>query len=586
MRGIFFIGQPLLTERLTNTMQHKGPSMRPLPIGIDDFEKIISQNYHYVDKSLFIKELLDYAAGVTLIPRPRRFGKTLNLSMLKYFFEKTAISRASLFDGLNIAKHPEYMKHQGQYPVIFLTFKFIEGETWEMCFEKMKRLIANEFERHAYLLESVALSPFRKKEFQKIIELSASDTAYEVSLKDLTMYLAKHHNQKPIVLLDEYDVPMQNGFKNNYYNKAAQFMRLFIGDGLKGNDYLNFGVITGCMRISKESIFTGLNNPDVCTILGDAYSDKFGLLESEVKSLLKECGIETCQQTCMEEIRAWYNGFSSGHHTIYNPWSIINFINKKCEFNSYWVNSSSNDIIKKLIKNSDEEVKEEIAQLLQGKTICKRVDENIVFADLDEGQQTALWNFLLFSGYLSFKNLRLDGTHRVADLFIPNKEIVSIYESTILGWFSNKEIRYNTMLQYLVDGNITEFTKLFEKFVIISFGYFDVGNQEAENFYHAFVLGILATLATTHFITSNRESGLGRYDVKIAPHDKTKPAIIIEFKKVEPDEHETLESAAASALQQITNKRYAIELEHIGYTHIIPLAIVFKGKQVLVRRGL
>ncbi len=557
---------------------------RKIPIGIDDFKEIILENYHYIDKSLFIQELLDSGAKVTLIPRPRRFGKTLNLSMLKYFFEKATPSHASLFEELEIAKHPEYMKQQGEYPVIFLTFKFIEGETWDVSFDKMKRLIAHEFERHAYLLDSVALSPFRKQEFQKIIELSASDTAYEVSLKDLIMYLAKHHNQHPIVLLDEYDVPMQDGFKNNYYNKAAQFMRGFIGDGLKGNEFLNFAVITGCMRITKESIFTGLNNPRVCTLLDDAYSDKFGLLENEVIALLKECEIQSCQCACLEEIRAWYNGFSSGPNTIYNPWSIINFIDKKCKFDAYWVNTSSNDIIKSLIKNSDEDVKEEIAQLLQGKPIDKQVNENIVFTDLGK-KEPALWNFLLFSGYLTFKNLRLVGTRRHANLFIPNKEIVSIYESTILGWFSDKEIRYNLMLEYLVKGDIVQFTELFEKFVITSFSYFDIGDQEPENFYHAFVLGILATLAETHSITSNREAGLGRYDVMIAPHDKTRPAIIIEFKKVNLNKHETLEIAIASGLQQIADKQYAVELRHKGYTNIIPLAIVFEGKKVLVCRG-
>ncbi len=408
--------------------------MRKLPIGIDDFKEIIEENYHYVDKSLFIKELLDFGSKVTLITRPRRFGKTLNLSMLKYFFEKTPNSTAFLFDGLDIAKHPECMKHQGHYPVIFLTFKLIKGETWDSCFSMIKRVIANEFRRHNYLLESPVLDKYQKRDFEAIIAQTADKETYQVSLKDLTTYLARHHNTKPIVLLDEYDVPMQEGFKYSYYEKTTLFMSCFIGDGLKGNEYLGSAVVTGCMRISEESIFTGFNNPDVYTMLDKAYSDKFGLLEDEVKTLLNQCGIATSQQTCMEEIRAWYNGFSSGHHTTYNPWSIINFINKNCEFNSYWINTNSNDIIKNLIKNSDEDVKEEIAQLLQGKTIYKKVNENIVFADLDAGEEPVLWNFLLFSGYLSFKNLRLGNNNfRYADLFIPNKEIALIYKSTILG---------------------------------------------------------------------------------------------------------------------------------------------------------
>ncbi len=571
--------------------------MRKLPIGIDDFKEIIVDKYLYVDKSLFIKELLDSGAEVTLITRPRRFGKTLNLSMLRYFFEKTTSSLAPLFDDLHIAKHPQCMEHQDQYPVIFLTFKGIKGETWEVSFDKIKWLIADEFRRHNYLLESSALDKYQKRDFETIIDRTADRVAYELSLKNLTAYLAKHHNQNPIVLIDEYDVPMQEGFKHKYYKQPTLFMSSFVGDGLKGNEYLKFAVVTGCMRISEESIFTGFNNPRVCTLLDDAYSDKFGLLEIEVKSILNECDIKSCRETCLGDIRAWYYGFSSGHSTIYNPWAILNFIDSKCVFDAYWVNTSSNDIINDLIKNSKEDVKEEIGQLLQGKTIKKRVDENIVFNDICK-TETALWSFLLFSGYLSFKNLHLDGNFRYADFFIPNREIASIYESTILSWFQ-QDTEYDDMLGFLVQGDITQFTESFEKFVITSFGYFDVGGQKTENqeagaqkekehpekFYHAFVLGLLASLTKTHYITSNREGGLGRYDVMMAPHDVTKPAIIIEFKKVNPKKRETLEIAAASALQQIADKRYAVELQHKGYTHIIPLAIVFEGKMVLVREG-
>ncbi len=557
--------------------------MRPLPIGVDDFEKIIAQNYHYVDKSLFIKELLDSAAEVTLIPRPRRFGKTLNLSMVKCFFEKTEPSKQYLFEGLAISQYPACMAHQGQYPVISLTFKFVDKKDYNGCLAGIKEVIAEEYRRHKYLLQSDCLDDIQKRQFQDILDLTATNSRYERSLQNLTMHLAAYHKQKPIVLIDEYDVPVQAGFTWKYYDDIVDFIRGFLGLALKDNTYLNFAVVTGCMRISTESIFTGFNNPRVCTMLDDAYSDKFGLLESEVIAILNECEIETCHQACLIEIRAWYNGFSSGHLTIYNPWSILNFIDKKCEFNSYWVNTSSNSIIKSLIKNSNRKIKEDIAQLLQGNTIYKQVDENIVFTDLGK-KELALWNFLLFSGYLSFKNLRLDDKFRCADLFIPNKEIATIYESTIMSWF-DQDIEYTNMLQHLVDGDITQFTESFEKFIITSFSYFDVGDQEPEKFYHAFVLGILATLTKSHSITSNREGGTGRYDVMIAPHDKMRPAIIIEFKKVNPNKQETLEIAAASALQQIVDKGYAVELQHNGYSHIIPLAIVFEGKKALVRRG-
>ncbi len=401
--------------------------MRQLPIGITDFKKLISGNYHYVDKSLFIKELLDNAVETTLIPRPRRFGKTLNLSMLRYFFEKTEPSHAYLFGNLAIAKEPKYMQHQGQFPVIFLTFKFLDDATWDKCYDALKRVIANEFRRHNYLLTDSYLDKQQKQEFEDIIALTATEGAYKVSLKNLITYLAKYHNKNPIVLIDEYDVPIHAGFKHKYYEDVTLFMRRFIGDGLKDNEYLHFAVITGAMRITEESISTGLNHLKVCTLLNKTYSDKFGWLEHEVQSFIQERGL-SCR---LDDIRHWYNGFASGPYTIYNPWSTISCADNGGVLRAYWVNTASTDILKDLIAKSNKSVKEDIELLLQGNSIRKRINENITFFDLAKNE-TALWNYLFCMGYLTIKQELLIDDIPHADFCIPNKEIVSIYTSTIL----------------------------------------------------------------------------------------------------------------------------------------------------------
>ncbi len=550
--------------------------MRPLPIGVVDFKEIISLNYHYIDKSLFIKELLTQAAKVTLIPRPRRFGKTLNLSMLRYFFENTAESHAYLFEHLAIAQHPECMAHQGQYPVIFLTFKFCDDANWDECFEGIKRVIANEFRRHSYILEKNLLDVYQQQEFKAIIALTASIGAYKVSLKNLIEYLARYHNQNPIVLLDEYDVPMHAGYYHKYYNKTARFIRKFLGDGLKDNTYLRFAVITGAMRITKESIFTGLNHPSVCTMLDPIYADKFGLVEEEVDAFMKERGLSYE----LDAIRAWYNGYSSGTCTVYNPWSILNCARNNGELGAYWINTGNTDILKDLIGKSDYKIKEDIALLLQGKSICKMINENISFLDLKQ-DEVSIFNFLLFSGYLTFKNKQLRNNIPHADFCIPNKEIELIYKTTILSWFKNVST-YTNMLDTLVSGDITLFAQQLEEYCLTSLSYFDATKREPERFYHALILGMLAHLSDVYAITSNRESGTGRYDVMMEPHDNTKPAFIIEFKKVRAQERTTLKRAAEHALQQIEEKEYAVALRKKGYKHIIPLAIAFSGKKVYV----
>ncbi len=558
---------------------------KQLPIGIDDFKKIITQNYYYIDKSLFIKEVLDSGAAGTLIPRPRRFGKTLNMSMLRYFFEKADESTSHLFDGLAITKHQDVMDRQGQYPVIFLTFKGANTKTWDTCFESLKWIVTQEYERHSYLSNDSLLNETQKKAFKEIISGQADLVTYQLSLKNLTEYLAKYHKKNPIILIDEYDVPIHTGFINDYFPSVISFMKTFLGEGIKGNSFLNFAVITGALRVAKESIFTGFNNLEVCTLLDTFYEDKFGLLEKEVIELLAYYDL----QTNIDDVRSWYNGYTSGKVTVYNPWSIINLVKRNGALQPYWINTSSNDIIKTLLTGdngaeSSLRIEEDIATLIARKSITKEISENIVYEDVKKNSN-ALWNFLFFSGYLTFKNQRLIDKRPSADFLIPNDEVGYFFESTILAWIKERagEHEYNDMLKSLVTGDIDTFRKLFCTFVLTSFSYFDISGKKPEKFYHAFVLGMLVSLTHRYAIRSNRESGYGRYDVMLIPHDTTKLGIIIEFKKVDTYENETLEQAVTSALTQIEAQKYAQEIRAHGVNSIISIGIAFSGKNVLIQ---
>lgn len=551
-----------------------------LPVGVSDFGKLISNDYYFVDKSLLIKELLDSGAEVTLIPRPRRFGKTLNLSMLKFFFEKVEKSNRNLFDNLAISKNTEYMKYQGQHPVIFLTFKDVKDNDWDNCYNNIIQIIAEEFLRHKYLMESEALHPFEKKEFETIINLTANRASYSRSLRKLSFYLHRHYNKKPLILIDEYDSPIHSGFVGNYYDDVVNFIRIFLGCGLKDNPDLEFSVLTGILKVAKESIFSDLNNLEVCSILEERYSDKFGLLENEVKAFAEYYEL----YSDFGQIKQWYNGYMFGEHVIYNPWSIINFAKNKGIAQSYWVNTSDNKIIKELIKNSREELKADLELIMSHQVVTKPICKNIAFSEVLVNTDV-LWSLLLFSGYLSFdKKELIDGIYYV-NLKIPNIEVRYFFQNTISNWFEigfgNK--KYNEILESLISGNIKLFSKIFRAFVLKSFSYFDVSGNEPEKFYHAFVLGLLVSLDKTHLVRSNRESGYGRYDVMIIPNDKTLPGIIMEFKKVDKDDDETLEISAQNALEQIEEKQYEQELKDLGINRIIKLAIVFDGKKVLVK---
>ncbi len=555
--------------------------MQKLPVGISDFKTVIAGNYYYVDKSLLLKELMDQGAQALLIPRPRRFGKTLNLSMMRYFFEKTEVDNSRLFRHLKIWQAgEEYVRQQGQYPVIFLTFKDVKERDWESARGKIFRLLQEEFLRHKYLRESAVLDAEERDYCNRIIQLTAEQSAHEDGLKYLSQYLNRHYQQKVVLLIDEYDTPIQAGYVNGYYAEVVSFMRNFLSAGLKDNSYLEKGVLTGIMRVAKESIFSGLNNLSVFTLLNQNFSDKFGLTEDEVKRMLDEFALEEHYK----KVSAWYNGYQFAGKTIYNPWSIINFTNRSQEgFKPYWVNTSDNAIVEQLLTRGGAELKSEMQSLLDGATIEKPVEENIIFRDLEK-KDDLLWSFLLFGGYLKYVGQRMHNKKTLLRLQIPNLEVSYFYDRLVEGWFEARMAneKLEALLHALLSGDVETFETLLSELVLNSFSVHDFGD-ESEKVYQAFVIGLLVWLAGRYEVKSNRESGYGRYDVMLIPQDLREAGLILEFKKVNTKRRETKARAFAAAFKQIAEKKYAAELQSRGVTKIRQLAVVFKGKQVWVK---
>jgi hypothetical protein len=554
---------------------------RKLPIGISMFKKIIREDYYYVDKSLLIKELIDSGSEVTIIPRPRRFGKTLNLNMLKCFFECRENREENLFKDLAIWQAGDTYKEQyAQYPVMYLTFKDVKLNDWPRCFMQIKRTIKELFMDFPELLDSVYLTEGEKREYQGIVNDSASEASYFNSLKFLSSLLYKHYKQKVIILIDEYDIPIQQGYANGFYDEVVEFIKTFLSGGLKDNPCLEKAVLTGILRVAKESIFSDLKNPQVCTLLSHKYADKFGLLEEEVKELLDyfEIGFE------MEHVRDWYNGYTCGETRIYNPWSIINFADRWKEgCKPYWVNTSSNMLIKDLLSRSGEKIKQDLKALIEDKTITRVINENIVFPEID-GNENHLFSFLLFSGYLKHLKIIMKEELTFCELGIPNNEVKYLYKTIITSWFS-ETIENHTMelmLKSLITGDIKLFSRIFADYVEVSVSYFHLGDNDAERVYHAFTLGLVIWLNKDYAITSEEPAGYGRADLMLIPHDKNKKGIIFEFKKADKRARQTLEQAATEAKQQMIDKHYRKKMEAHGVRDVTCLAVAFKGKDVLV----
>jgi hypothetical protein len=562
--------------------------LKTLPIGQSDYREIITRNQFYVDKTLFLKELLDSGSLVSLIVRPRRFGKTTNLTMIRYFFEKhpNLENCEFLFQDKMIWKEgSEYTEHCGKYPVVYLTLKDIKESSWENCETRIKMVLSEEFDRHKYLLKEDLIKGQHRVDFENLINRSADLSLYKNALKTLTQFLYNHHKQRVVVLIDEYDTPIHEANERGYYTQIVDFLRSFLGTGLKDNPCIERSVITGILRISKESIFSDLNNFAVFTTLNDKYSEQFGMTEKEVWEALETYGLESYK----EGVKDWYNGYVFGStEGIYNPWSVLNFLDSYKEgLRPHWVNTSSNLLVKKLLTNSDSAAKKDLERLLTGQAIQKEVMVDTVFADVEKNSET-LWSYLLFSGYLKVTKQEITQDERlICDLMIPNKEVSFVYRKFISSWLTEnlQSTELNLLLKGLLEGDSKTFGKFLKKFVLNSMSYFDPTGAEPEKVYHAFVLGLLLQLSDQYRVQSNRESGYGRYDIMLIPKSHAKNGIIIEFKKVEHDEKETLETAVESALHQIEEKQYESELKGLGISTIFKYGIAFDGKDVLVKMG-
>jgi 3',5'-cyclic AMP phosphodiesterase CpdA len=566
-------------EEIRNMLQSTKRTIK-LPIGISEFDTIINDEYLYIDKTMLIQEVWEHSAQVLLIPRPRRFGKTLNLKMLCSFFERTVKIKGHLFSNLKISKWDKYTDLSGKFPVIFLSFKDVKGDSWKDVSEKIKRIISSEYERHNIITELSSFSNWDEERYKKIIRLQADLIDYEDSLKNLTQYLYNYYQQKIIVLIDEYDMPLQELYKKPYeYEKGVKFIRNLFSGLLKDNANLEKGVLTGILRTAKESVFSGLNNVTVFTVLHNSFSDKFGLTEDEVDKTLLEVNLTDSK----EELKSYYNGYNFGNNKIYNPWSVINYLEYKIP-DTYWINTSSNDLIHDLImKNKKATIKDKVFSLLNGNSISVRLDDNIVFSDIDKNEDN-VWTFLTFTGYLTCTKNQESSDTLLYDISIPNNEVREFFKRTILEWL--EENRINEQINKIHKAILEEDYKCFERELqdisktIISF--YDTA-KKPELFYHAFTLGSFIGLEEYYEIDSNRESGYGRYDIMLFPKKENIGGIIIEFKKI--DKKEDKDSTLDEAINQIMTKEYASIMIKRGVKKITGLAVVFCGKTVWVKEA-
>ncbi len=558
---------------------------RTVSIGCQDFEKLRMRNNFYVDKTAFIKEWWEADDEVTLITRPRRFGKTLAMSMVEKFFSSEYAGRGDLFEGLNIWKEEKYRNLQGTYPMIMLSFADVKA----MCFVQAKRTICRIikllYDRFDFLLEGDCLSDSEKDDFRRIaVEMEDDTAAY--SLKMLSAYLSRHYGKKVLILLDEYDTPMQEAYVNGYWEELADFTRSLFNATFKTNPYLERAVMTGITRVSRESMFSDLNNLEVVTVTADKYEDSFGFSEEETFAALDEFGLSDRK----EEVKRWYDGFTFGKRSdIYNPWSVINYLDKR-KLAPYWVNTSSNSMAGKLIREGSPEIKMTMENLLQGGDFRIALDEQIVFSQLDQ-EDEAVWSLFLASGYLKAVNTDLDTENGVTvyDLMLTNKEVQVMFRQMIKGWFGKCRPVHNAFFQAMLIGDLESMNEYMNDVASKMFSSFDTGKnpsgrEEPERFYHGFVLGMMVELQDRYVISSNRESGFGRYDVMLEPREAGEDAFIIEFKSVRAGRGETLESAVQTALEQIKQKNYSAALVAKGIPdeRIRKYGFAFWGKQVLI----
>lgn len=549
---------------------------KSLPIGVSDF-KLATTGYYYVDKTLMIRDFLDKKPMVSLFTRPRRFGKTLNMDMLRVFFEKTNEDTSVYFKDKQIWQCGDYYtKHQGQYPVIFLTFKDVKSMTWEETFQKIRRLISLEFIRHNELETSSVLTAYEKEQYHLLAGDSGDEVDCQMGLQLLSLLLHKHYGRECIIIIDEYDTPIQQGHTCNFYPEIVNFMRNFFSGGLKDNPHLAFGFLTGILRVAKESIFSGMNNLKTYSILDDGYSSYFGFTEKEVKDMLRYYG----KDDKYNELSEWYDGYRFGNTEIFNPWSVINYISDNCFPKAFWQSTGSNDIIGEIIKTATPEITEDLYKLLCGEKIAAYIDTGVIYPEV-QNNPYSIYSFLLVAGYLKVANIypQSDGNF-MCDVAIPNKEITFVYEKEVLNRTNQNSLAIS-ISQAVFSKDTQKLQTLLEDFMVKSISSIDGAN---ESFYHGMMLGLCAILGNRYKIRSNRESGLGRFDIQLMPLTKGMPGFIFEFKHTK-DEHIDLSALADSALQQIEAKKYDTELRDNGVTSIIRIGIAFRGKSAVVRRG-
>ena len=549
---------------------------KSLPIGVSDF-KLATTGYYYVDKTLMIRDFLDKKPMVSLFTRPRRFGKTLNMDMLRVFFEKTNEDTSVYFKDKQIWQCGDYYtKHQGQYPVIFLTFKDVKSMTWEETFQKIRRLISLEFIRHNELETSSVLTSYEKEQYHLLAGDTGDEVDCQMGLQLLSLLLHKHYGRECIIIIDEYDTPIQQGHTCNFYPEIVNFMRNFFSGGLKDNPHLAFGFLTGILRVAKESIFSGMNNLKTYSILDDGYSSYFGFTEKEVKDMLRYYG----KDDKYNELSEWYDGYRFGNTEIFNPWSVINYISDNCFPKAFWQSTGSNEIIGEIIQAATPEITKGLYKLLCGEKIAAYIDTGVIYPEV-QNNPYSIYSFLLVAGYLKVANIypQSDGNF-MCDVAIPNKEITFVYEKEVLNRTNQNSLAIS-ISQAIFSKDTQKLQALLEDFMVKSISSIDGAN---EGFYHGMMLGLCAILGNRYKIRSNRESGLGRFDIQLMPLTKGMPGFIFEFKHTK-DEHTDLSALADSALQQIEAKKYDTELRDNGVNSIISIGIAFRGKSAVVKRG-
>ena len=553
----------------------KSNNKLPLPVGCSDYRRVCTQ-YCYVDKTLLIKDILDENIAVSLFTRPRRFGKTLNMDMLRVFFENTENDTSVYFMDKKIWRCGEkYREHQGKYPVIFLTFKDVKFGTWEENISYLKFVFATEFNRHPELFESEKCNAFEKQYFARVASGDASEMDLTQALLYLTQMLDKHHKVAPIVIIDEYDCPIQQGYMKDYYEQAVSFIRSLFSGGFKDNKHLSYGFMTGILRVAKESIFSGLNNIKVNSILEDDYSQYFGFTPEEVRDMAKYYSVPERY----EEICKWYDGYRFGESHIFNPWSVIGYFNGKCVPKPFWVSTSNNDIIGDILENATDEIREKLYLLLQGKSITTSADTSVIYPNIKKNPD-AVFSFLLVAGYLKIVEvIKIREGECMYEVAITNLEIATIYRKEILAKLADiiPQSTGSAIQKAIWENNVDELQEQLQKLLIETVSYNDAAN---ESFYHGFMLGLCALLDGIYYVSSNREAGEGRFDIQLMPKKQGFPGILIELKSGKKCLPENLVALAEEALNQIENRKYDMDMKRQGVNEVVKYGVAFCGKQV------